>query len=181
MSDSYDVIIIGSGPAGYVCAIKCAQLGLNTAVVEVSSDAKGAPVFGGTCLNVGCIPSKALLDSSHKFTEARDHFSVHGIGVGSPSIDIAAMMKRKDKIVSQLTGGVSSLLQHNGVTVVQGQDMRGEYLKNLKEVGIKVEKHHHEVAPSQHELGMYFGTLVDQADNVQLYKYVVQMVTQKPL
>ena len=121
MSDSYDVIVIGSGPAGYVCAIKCAQLGLNTAVVEVSSDAKGAPVFGGTCLNVGCIPSKALLDSSHKFTEARDHFSVHGIGVGSPSIDIAAMMKRKDKIVSQLTGGVSSLLQLNGVTVVQGR------------------------------------------------------------
>ncbi|MDA0892555.1 MAG: FAD-dependent oxidoreductase, partial [Proteobacteria bacterium] len=129
MSDSYDVIIIGSGPAGYVCAIKCAQLGLNTAVVEVSSDAKGAPVFGGTCLNVGCIPSKALLDSSHKFTEARDHFSVHGIGVGSPSIDIAAMMKRKDKIVSQLTGGVSSLLQHNGVTVVQG---RGRLLAGRK-------------------------------------------------
>lgn len=129
MSDSYDVIIIGSGPAGYVCAIKCAQLGLNTAVVEVSSDAKGAPVFGGTCLNVGCIPSKALLDSSHKFTEAQDHFSVHGIGVGSPSIDIAAMMKRKDKIVSQLTGGVSSLLQHNGVTVVQG---RGRLLAGRK-------------------------------------------------
>ena len=129
MSDSYDVIIIGSGPAGYVCAIKCAQLGLNTAVVEVSSDAEGAPVFGGTCLNVGCIPSKALLDSSHKFTEARDHFSVHGIGVGSPSIDIAAMMKRKDKIVSQLTGGVSSLLQHNGVTVVQG---RGRLLAGRK-------------------------------------------------
>ena len=129
MNDSYDVIIIGSGPAGYVCAIKCAQLGLNTAVVEVSSDAKGAPVFGGTCLNVGCIPSKALLDSSHKFTEARDHFSVHGIGVGSPSIDIAAMMKRKDKIVSQLTGGVSSLLQHNGVTVVQG---RGRLLAGRK-------------------------------------------------
>jgi dihydrolipoamide dehydrogenase len=129
MSDSYDVIIIGSGPAGYVCAIKCAQLGLNTAVVEVSSDAKGAPVFGGTCLNVGCIPSKALLDSSHNFTEARDHFSVHGIGVGSPSIDIAAMMKRKDKIVSQLTGGVSSLLQHNGVTVVQG---RGRLLAGRK-------------------------------------------------
>jgi dihydrolipoamide dehydrogenase len=129
MSDSYDVIIIGSGPAGYVCAIKCAQLGLNTAVVEVSSDAKGAPVFGGTCLNVGCIPSKALLDSSHKFSEARDHFSVHGIGVGSPSIDIAAMMKRKDKIVSQLTGGVSSLLQHNGVAVVQG---RGRLLAGRK-------------------------------------------------
>ena len=121
MSDSYDVVVIGSGPAGYVCAIKCAQLGLNTAVVESWSDPKGKPVFGGTCLNVGCIPSKALLDSSHKFTEARDHFSVHGIDVGAPVIDVAGMMKRKDKIVTQLTGGVSSLLQHNGVTVVQGK------------------------------------------------------------
>ena len=121
MSDSYDVVVIGSGPAGYVCAIKCAQLGLNTAVVESWSDPKGKPVFGGTCLNVGCIPSKALLDSSHKFTEARDHFSVHGINVGAPAIDVLGMMKRKDKIVTQLTGGVSSLLKHNGVTVVQGK------------------------------------------------------------
>ena len=121
MSDSYDVVVIGSGPAGYVCAIKCAQLGLNTAVVESWSDPKGKPVFGGTCLNVGCIPSKTLLDSSHKFTEARDHFSVHGIDVGAPAIDVAGMMKRKDKIVTQLTGGVSSLLQHNGVTVMQGK------------------------------------------------------------
>jgi dihydrolipoamide dehydrogenase len=121
MSDSYDVVVIGSGPAGYVCAIKCAQLGLNAAVVESWSDPKGKPVFGGTCLNVGCIPSKTLLDSSHKFTEARDHFSVHGIDVGAPAIDVAGMMKRKDKIVTQLTGGVSSLLQHNGVTVVQGK------------------------------------------------------------
>lgn len=121
MSDSYDVVVIGSGPAGYVCAIKCAQLGLNTAVVESWSDPKGKPVFGGTCLNVGCIPSKALLDSSHKFTEARDHFSVHGIDVDAPAIDVAGMMKRKDKIVTQLTGGVSSLLKHNGVTVVQGK------------------------------------------------------------
>ena len=120
MSDSFDVIVIGSGPAGYVCAIKCAQLGMNTAVVETWSDAKGKPVFGGTCLNVGCIPSKALLDSSHKFAEASDHFAAHGIGVGETSIDIPAMMKRKNKIVTQLTGGVSSLLQHNGVTVVQG-------------------------------------------------------------
>ena len=120
MSDSFDVVIIGSGPAGYVCAIKCAQLGMNTAIVETWSDTKGKPVFGGTCLNVGCIPSKALLDSSHKFAEASDHFAAHGIGVGETSIDVAAMMKRKSKIVTQLTGGVSSLLQHNGVTVVQG-------------------------------------------------------------
>ena len=114
MSDSYDVVVIGSGPAGYVCAIKCAQLGLNTAVVESWADPKGKPVFGGTCLNVGCIPSKALLDSSHKFTEARDHFSVHGIDVGAPAIDVAGMMKRKNKIVTQLTGGVSSLLSTTG-------------------------------------------------------------------
>ena len=97
MSDSFDVIVIGSGPAGYVCAIKCAQLGMNTAVVETWSDAKGKPVFGGTCLNVGCIPSKALLDSSHKFAEASDHFAAHGIGVGDTSIDIPAMMKRKTR------------------------------------------------------------------------------------
>lgn len=120
MSDSFDVVVVGSGPAGYVCAIKCAQLGMNTAVVETWTDAKDKPVFGGTCLNVGCIPSKALLDSSHKFAEVSDHFAAHGIGVGDTSIDIAAMMKRKNKIVTQLTGGVSSLLQHNGVHVVQG-------------------------------------------------------------
>ena len=120
MSDAYTVIVIGSGPAGYVCAIKCAQLGLNTTVVESWSDDKGKPVFGGTCLNVGCIPSKALLDSSHKFAEARDDFAVHGIDVGRPVINVASMMKRKNKVVTQLTGGVSSLLQHNGVTVVQG-------------------------------------------------------------
>ena len=104
MSDSFDVIVVGSGPAGYVCAIKCAQLGMNTAVVETWSDAKGKPVFGGTCLNVGCIPSKALLDSSHKFAEASDHFAAHGIGVGIRRSTFA-MMKRKNKIVTQPTGG----------------------------------------------------------------------------
>lgn len=121
MSEAYDVVVIGSGPAGYVCAIKCAQLGLQTAIVESWTDGKGKPVFGGTCLNVGCIPSKALLDSSHKFAEARDHFGDHGIGIKSQSIDVSSMLARKNKIVSQLTGGVSSLLQHNGVTVVQGR------------------------------------------------------------
>ena len=107
MSDAHTVIVIGSGPAGYVCAIKCAQLGLNTTVVEAWSDDKGKPVFGGTCLNVGCIPSKALLDSSHKFAEARDDFAVHGIDVGSPAINVASMMKRKNKVVTHRPSAVS--------------------------------------------------------------------------
>lgn len=129
MTASYDVIVIGSGPAGYVCAIRCAQLGKKVAVVEQWADDKGKPVLGGTCLNVGCIPSKALLDSSHKFQEAKDHFSDHGIGLGETQINVATMMQRKDKIVGQLTGGVAGLLKHNEIDVVQG---RGKLLANRK-------------------------------------------------
>jgi dihydrolipoamide dehydrogenase len=120
MSDKYDVVIIGAGPAGYVAAIKAAQLGLSTACVEQWLDDKGKIRLGGTCLNVGCIPSKALLDSSYKFAEARDHFDVHGISVKDPTIDVAAMIARKDKIVDQLTGGIAGLFKHNGVTPVSG-------------------------------------------------------------
>jgi len=121
MSKQFDVIVVGSGPAGYVCAIRAAQLGQSVAIVEMWADAKNKPVFGGTCLNVGCIPSKALLDSSHKFVEAKEHFAEHGIGVSSPAIDIPAMMKRKQKIVGQLTQGVAGLLKHNGIEVIQGR------------------------------------------------------------
>ncbi len=120
MSDKYDVVVIGSGPAGYVAAIKVAQLGMSVACVEQWLDDKGGIRLGGTCLNVGCIPSKALLDSSHKFAEARDHFDVHGISVGEATIDVPAMLARKDKIVDQLTGGISGLFKHNGVTAVSG-------------------------------------------------------------
>ncbi len=129
MTAAYDVIVIGSGPAGYVCAIRCAQLGKKVAVVEQWADDKGKPVLGGTCLNVGCIPSKALLDSSHKFLEAKEHFSDHGIGLGDPQINVATMMQRKDQIVGQLTGGVAGLLKHNQIDVVQG---RGKLLANRK-------------------------------------------------
>ena len=120
MSNPFDVIVIGSGPAGYVCAIRCAQLGLSTAVVEQNVNEQAQPLLGGTCLNVGCIPSKALLDSSHRYAEAAGHLSDHGIGVEGVSLDVAGMMARKDKIVSQLTGGVSGLLKANGVTVITG-------------------------------------------------------------
>lgn len=120
MSDKYDVVVIGAGPAGYVAAIKAAQLGLATACVEQWLDDKGKVLLGGTCLNVGCIPSKALLDSSHKFAEARDQFDVHGISVGTPEIDVPAMISRKEKIVKQLTGGIAGLFKHNGVTAISG-------------------------------------------------------------
>ena len=120
MSNPFDVIVIGSGPAGYVCAIRCAQLGLSTAVVEQNVNEQAQPLLGGTCLNVGCIPSKALLDSSHRYADAVGHLSDHGIGVEGVSLDVAGMMARKEKIVSQLTGGVSGLLKANGVTVITG-------------------------------------------------------------
>lgn len=120
MSDKFDVVVIGAGPAGYVAAIKAAQLGLSTACVEQWLDDKGKVRLGGTCLNVGCIPSKALLDSSHKYHEAKADFDIHGISVGETTIDVAAMIGRKDKIVDQLTGGIAGLFKHNGVTAVSG-------------------------------------------------------------
>ena len=120
MSIKFDVVIIGSGPAGYVAAIKAAQLGMNTACVEQSLGDGDKPQLGGTCLNVGCIPSKALLDSSQKYADIRDNLDIHGIAVGSPEINVAAMLSRKDKIVSQLTGGIAGLFKHNGVTSIAG-------------------------------------------------------------
>ncbi|TCO77819.1 dihydrolipoyl dehydrogenase [Chromatocurvus halotolerans] len=129
MSEKYDVVVIGAGPAGYVGAIRAAQLGLKTAVVELWTGDKNKSILGGTCLNTGCIPSKALLDSSQKFADARDRLSTHGIGIKSPTIDVAAMQKRKQTIVEQLTGGIAGLFKHNGVTVIEG---RGKVLAGAK-------------------------------------------------
>ena len=120
MSKDFDVIVIGSGPAGYVAAIRAAQLGLKTACVEKWQSADGKGVNGGTCLNVGCIPSKALLDSSHKFEAVSHDYKKHGISVESLKIDISEMLKRKNSIVSQLTGGISGLFKANGVTSLFG-------------------------------------------------------------
>ena len=125
----FDVVVIGGGPAGYVAAIRSAQLGLKTACIEEYVDAKNNPTFGGTCLNVGCIPSKAVLDSSHRYQEATSHLKTHGIEVSSVELDIPAMMKRKDDIVAKLTGGISGLFTANKVTPISG---RGKVLADSK-------------------------------------------------
>ena len=111
---AYDLIVIGTGPGGYVCAIRAAQLGLKTAVVEKDK------TFGGTCLNVGCIPSKALLHASELFGEAGEKFAKMGIKVGTPKLDLAAMMKFKDEGVDGNVKGVAFLLKKNKVDSFQG-------------------------------------------------------------
>lgn len=120
MSEKYDVIVIGAGPAGYVAAIKAAQLGLKTVCIEKMRNNEGKGVNGGTCLNVGCIPSKALLDSSYKFAEVADGIETHGISVKSPAIDVPKMIERKNTIVKQLTGGIAGLFKANGVDSLFG-------------------------------------------------------------
>ena len=120
MSQKFDVVVIGAGPGGYVAAIKAAQLGLKTACIEKYQDKDGKIALGGTCLNVGCIPSKALLDSSWKFHEAHEGFAVHGISAKNVSIDVPAMVGRKNSIIKNLTGGVAGLFKANGVTLLEG-------------------------------------------------------------
>src|SRR5262245_47383038 len=111
---SYDLIVIGSGPGGYVCAIRAAQLGLKTAVVEKRA------TYGGTCLNVGCIPSKALLHASELFEQAGGKFDKMGIKVGKPKLDLAAMMKFKDEGVEGNVKGVDFLFKKNKVEGIRG-------------------------------------------------------------
>ncbi len=120
MTDKYDVIVIGAGPAGYHAAIRAAQLGMKTACIDKSLDDEGNPVFGGTCLNWGCIPSKALLDVSHKFVEASQKFPDFGIKTGKLSVDIAKVMSHKTDVVKKLTAGVAGLFKGNGVDGLPG-------------------------------------------------------------
>lgn len=118
--NNYDVIVIGAGPAGYTAAIRAAQLGLRTACIDNSLGKDGSPTLGGTCLNWGCIPSKALLDASHKFHEAQHGFADIGIQVKSVEVDVPKMIARKDQVVSNLTGGITGLFKANGVTGLAG-------------------------------------------------------------
>jgi dihydrolipoamide dehydrogenase len=112
--DTFDLIVIGAGPGGYVCAFRAAQLGLKVALVEKR------PTLGGTCLNVGCIPSKALLHSSEQFAFAKERAASHGIRLGGVSLDLEALMNRKNAVVSKLVGGVSQLAKARGIAVVRG-------------------------------------------------------------
>ncbi|MGD2128723.1 MAG: dihydrolipoyl dehydrogenase [Lysobacterales bacterium] len=125
MSEKFDLIVIGGGPGGYVAAIRAAQLGLKTACIDMFSGKDGKASPGGTCLNVGCIPSKALLDSSKHFHHLRHDYEAHGISVSDAQIDVARMLERKDAVVKRLTGGVSQLLQGNGITFYHGKGTLG--------------------------------------------------------
>ncbi len=118
--DHYDVVVIGGGPGGYVAAIRCAQLGLETACIDAWLDPNGKPSLGGTCLNVGCIPSKALLDSSHHYHRLQHEFDSHGIKTTGISLDVKQMLARKDDITQSLTSGVAALFAKHKITWLQG-------------------------------------------------------------
>jgi dihydrolipoamide dehydrogenase len=125
MSDQFDVVVIGGGPAGYPAAIRAAQNGLTVACIDEWRNADGSYAFGGTCLNAGCIPSKALLESSELYYRAQHEFAVHGIRVGDVGLDLAAMQKRRAGIVRAMTTGILALFKSGGVTGIQGH---GRYL-----------------------------------------------------
>ncbi|WP_394687048.1 dihydrolipoyl dehydrogenase [uncultured Xanthomonas sp.] len=140
MSEQYDVVVIGAGPAGYHAAIRAAQLGLKTACIDAALGKDGKPALGGTCLRVGCIPSKALLDSSRQFWNMGHLFGEHGISFKDAKIDVAAMVGRKDKIVKQFTGGIAMLFKANKITPYYGF---GELQANAGQPGnvVKVKQH----------------------------------------
>jgi dihydrolipoamide dehydrogenase len=126
MSQQFDVIVIGGGPGGYIAAIRAAQLGFKVACIDEWKNAAGGPAPGGTCTNVGCIPSKALLQSSEHFEHANLHFADHGINVGSVKLDTAKMIARKDAVVKQNNDGILYLFKKNKVTFFHG---RGSFVK----------------------------------------------------
>src|ERR671933_1921516 len=115
MAERFDLVVIGGGPGGYVAAIRAAQLGMRVACIDKRA------ALGGTCLNIGCIPSKALLDSSELYAQARGHLGQHGIRVGEVGLDLAAMMARKDRVVKSLTEGVAYLFKKNKITSFVGR------------------------------------------------------------
>ena len=112
--ESFDLVVVGAGPGGYVCAIRAAQLGMRVACI----DKRGS--FGGTCLNIGCIPSKALLHSSELYAEARDGLNAYGIKVPTVELDLGAMQDQKSKVVKELTQGIEFLFRKNKVTAIKG-------------------------------------------------------------
>jgi dihydrolipoyl dehydrogenase len=133
---SFDVVVIGGGPGGYIAAIRAAQLGLSTACIDEAKGADGKPALGGTCTNVGCIPSKALLQSSENFEQAGHHFADHGVKVKGLELDLATMLKRKDKVVKASNDGVLYLFKKNKIEFFHG---RGSFGKSPGEVVVNGE------------------------------------------
>ena len=138
---NFDVVVIGAGPAGYHAAIRAAQLGLKTACIDAALGKDGKPALGGTCLRVGCIPSKALLDSSRQFWSMGHLFDQHGISFDKPAIDVKKMVARKDGIVKQFTGGIAQLFKANKITPFYGfgQLQPGNVVKVKQHDGTEVE------------------------------------------
>ena len=131
MPRSFDVVVIGGGPGGYIAAIRAAQLGMQVACIDEAKSAEGKPALGGTCTNVGCIPSKALLQSSENYEQAGHHFAEHGVQVKGLGLDLAQMLRRKDKVVKASNDGVLYLFRKNKVTFFHG---RGSFGKSPSEI-----------------------------------------------
>ena len=129
MSKQFDVVVIGGGPGGYIAAIRAAQLGFQVACIDEWKNAAGGPAPGGTCTNVGCIPSKALLQSSEHFDHANHHFAEHGISAKDVKMDVTKMLARKDNVVKQNNDGILYLLKKNKVTFFHG---RGSFVKTTE-------------------------------------------------
>ncbi len=168
MKSSYDVIVIGAGPAGYVAAIRCAQLGLATACVDDWLDGDGKPVAGGTCLNVGCIPSKALLESSELYLRMQHEAATHGIHTQDVSLDVAAMIAGKDRIVRELTGGVAALFKSHGVEWLAG---RGQLLPDRR-VRVALHSGEQHTASAEHVI-IAVGSEPVELDTVPLHDDVI--------
>jgi len=137
MAQSFDVVVVGAGPGGYIGAIRAAQLGLKVACIDEWKGADGKPALGGTCTNVGCIPSKALLQSSENFEAAGHHFAEHGVKIKSVELDLATMLKRKDKVVKASNDGVLYLFKKNKIAFFHG---RGRFGASPNEILVENEK-----------------------------------------
>ncbi len=147
MADTdFDVVVIGGGPGGYVAAIRAAQLGQRTAVIE-----KG-PTLGGTCVNVGCIPSKALLQSSHLYDEAKNHLAPHGIKIGTVELDLPEMLSRKVKVVKSNTDGLDFLMKKNKITRLFGTG-KITAPRHDRDHGQGCEEHHRQEHHHRHGFG----------------------------
>ncbi len=140
MTTAFDVIVIGAGPGGYIAAIRAAQLGFNTACIDEWKNDKGGPALGGTCTNVGCIPSKALLQSSENFDQAGHHFADHGIGLTNLTIDVAKMLGRKNTVVKQNNDGILYLFKKNKVTFFHGRGLFSKAVDGGYEVAVAGDK-----------------------------------------